>query len=414
MADITRDITESAERHSARLIALQRDLHAHPELGFEEARTAGIVAAEMRRAGLDVRTGLARTGVVADLVGRGSGPAVALRADMDAFPLEEAEGLPWRSLTPGVAHVCGHDAHVAIAAGVAGVLSELREQTPGTVRFIFQPAEERPLVEDDEDRPYWEGVTGISAAQVMVEEGALDLPGLVAVYGMHLWPWLPLGRIGIEEGPAMAGVANWRARVLGRSAHGAMPHDGVDSIVAVAQILNMLQLIVSRQTAPAEPLVITVGTIRGGDRRNVVPDRVDLTATVRALSWQLLEEVVPRRLRAVFRGVTEALGASYELEYCPLIKPVLNDRALAARARADVAAALGADAVVPMMERAMTSDDFAWLAERLPGLYLKVGCGDPKREVVPLHNRGFCFPPETIQQGIVALSAVLIGRLNAG
>ena len=407
----TTSLREAAERHFPYLVELQRDLHAHPEYGFEETRTAGRVAHEMRSLGLEVRTGVVRTGVVATLSGRQDGEAVALRVDMDALPIEEADGLAWRSRTPGLAHVCGHDAHTAIGVGVARVLAELGGELPGTVRFIFQPAEERPLVEGEGESPYWDGVRAVSAAELMLREGVLDSPSISAIYGLHLWPWLTVGKVGVEEGPAMGGVANFRARLHGRSAHGATPQAGVDAIITMAQALCALQTIVARETTPGEPLVVTVGTIRGGDRRNVIADQVDITGTVRALSASLLSEIVPARLRAIFDGVTAAAGASYDLEYYPLIAPVMNDRKLAESARRAVAEALGDEAVVPVLDRAMTSEDFACFAQRVPGLYLKIGCREPGAEMVPLHNRAFRFDPRALLTGTIAASSSIIARL---
>ncbi|MHB0878506.1 MAG: M20 metallopeptidase family protein [Anaerolineae bacterium] len=406
-------IIAEAERQFDSLVELQRDLHAHPEIGYEENRTAARLAEEMRALGLEVRTGLAYTGVTGTLSGGRDGAAVAVRADMDAFPIEEAEGLPWRSQNAGAAHVCGHDAHTAIVVGVARVLTALRGDLAGRVRFIFQPAEERPLVQDEEERPYWEGVRAVPAAQLMVNAGVLRNPDIQAVYGLHLWPWLPAGQIGIEEGPAMAGVANFRARVLGKGAHGAAPHSGVDAIAAMAQIIGMLQLIVSRQTDPSEPLVVTVGTIRGGDRRNVIADRVDITGTVRCVSAKVLRQDVPRQMRAIIAGVTEALGADYVLEYDPVIGPTMNDPALAEAARRAVAGALGDGAVVPALERAMTGEDFSRYAEAIPGLYMKVGCTTPGQPLVPLHNRAFVFDPAAIRHGVIALASAVVDKLGS-
>ncbi|NPV09488.1 MAG: amidohydrolase [Anaerolineae bacterium] len=393
------------------LVEFQRDLHAHPEMGFEEYRTAGRVAEEMQRLGLEVRTGILETGVTATLQGARERQAVALRVDMDAFPIEEAEGLPWRSRRPGVAHVCGHDAHTTIGVGVARALAGLKDRLAGTVRFIFQPAEERPRVLEEGERPYLEGVRAMPAAELLIGEGVLDSPPIQAIYGLHLWPWLPAGQVGIEEGPAMAGAANFTASIHGQGSHGAAPHSGVDSIVAVAHVLSMLQTIVSRQTPPAEPLVITVGTIRGGDRRNVIADRVDITGTVRGFSTPLLREVVPERMRAILEGVCRALGATYDLDYYPLILPVVNDGELARRAREAVEAALGPDVVVTWLERAMTSEDFACYAQRVPGLYLKIGCTRPGEELVPLHNRAFRFDEEALRVGTKAAAVTLAARL---
>lgn len=411
MTDFLRRLLSQVDEDFDHLVEFQRDLHAHPEMGFEEHRTAARVAEELRDLGLEVRTGLVGTGVVATLHGDSEGEAVGLRVDMDAFPIEEAEGLPWRSQNPGVAHVCGHDAHTTMGVGVARVLTAAKSQLRGSVTFIFQPAEERPKVIEEGERPYLEGVRAVSAAELMIQEGAMDSPPVQAVYGLHLWPWLQAGQIGIEEGPAMAGAANFTASIHGHGSHGAAPHAGVDSIVAVSHVLSMLQTIVSRQTPPSEPLVITVGTIRGGDRRNVVADRVDITGTVRGISAELLREVVPDRMHAILDGVCRALGASYDLDYFPLILPVVNDVELARGSREAVAAALGPGAVVASLERAMTSEDFACFSSRVPGLYLKIGCTRPGEELVPLHNRAFRFDEEAIRAGTKAMVATLATRL---
>ena len=396
------------------LVAFQRDLHAHPEVGYEEHRTAAKVAESLTQLGLSVSTGLLGTDVTTVLEGAGDGPTLALRVDMDAFPIEEAEGLPWRSLNPGVSHACGHDAHTTIGVGVARALANDREHLRGRVKFIFQPAEERPRVDDEGEKPYLEGVRATSAAELLVRAGILDSPPVDEVYGLHLWPWLDAGQVGIEEGPAMAGAANFTVSVFGQGSHGAAPHTGVDSIVAVAHILTLMQTIVSRQTSPGEPLVITVGTIRGGDRRNVVADRVDITGTVRSNSAELIRETVPRQLHAVLDGVCRALGARYELDYYPLILPVMNDVTLARAAREAVGAVLGEHSVVASLDRAMTSEDFACYSSRVPGLYLKVGCTQPGEAVIPLHNRAFRFDEEALRVGTKAMALTLAARLTAG
>jgi len=393
------------------LVAFQRDLHSHPEMGYEEHRTAAHVAAALEELGLTVSSGLLGTDVTAVLEGGGDGPTLALRVDMDAFPIEEADGLPWRSLEPGVSHACGHDAHTTIGVGVARALAPVRERLRGRVKFIFQPAEERPRVDDEGEKPYLEGVRATSAAELLVRAGILDSPRVDEVYGLHLWPWLNAGQVGIEEGPAMAGAANFTASVFGQGSHAAAPHTGVDSIVAVAHILSLMQTIVSRQTSPGEPLVITVGTIRGGDRRNVVADRVDITGTVRSNSAELIREAVPRQMHAVLDGVCRALGARYELDYYPLILPVMNDVGLARAAREAVGSVLGEQAVIGSLDRAMTSEDFACFSSRVPGLYIKVGCTRPGDPIIPLHNRAFHFDEEALRVGTKAVALILASRL---
>jgi len=407
-------IRAEAERNFPSLVQLQRDFHEHPELGFEERRTAAIVAREMEEIGLSVRTGVAETGLTADLAGAVEGSAVALRVDMDALPIEEDGDLPWRSRVPGVAHVCGHDAHTAIGIGVARVLAAVRQYLPGTVRFIFQPAEERPVVAEEGERPYLEGAKAVPAAELMIRDGVLEDPPISATFGLHLWPWLEAGVIGVEDGAAMAGAANFVASIYGRSAHGAAPEDGVDSILAVAQVLNMMQLIVSRQKPAAEPLVITVGTIRGGARRNVIADRVDITGTVRGLSGRLLRDVVPVRMKKIFEAVCTSLDASYELEYYPLLMPVMNDPELAASTREAIRKTLGAKAVTASLSKAMTSEDYSCFTQRVPGVHLKIGCTPPGAPAVPLHNRSFTFDEAAIRSGVVAAAAAIAWKLIEG
>ncbi len=412
MTDLGNALMARVDRDFDWLVAFQRDLHAHPEMGYEEHRTAAKVADELERIGLEVSTGWLGTGVTAMLRGAMDGPTVALRVDMDAFPIEEAEGLEWRSCNPGVSHACGHDAHTSIGVGVARALAAERERLRGTVKLIFQPAEERPRVENEGEKPYLEGVRATSAAELLVREGILDSPKVAEVYGLHLWPWLLAGQVGIEEGPSMAGAANFTASLFGQGSHAAAPHTGVDSIVAVAHVLSLMQTIVSRQTPPGEPLVITVGTIRGGDRRNVVADRVDITGTVRSNSSELIRESVPQQMHAVLDGVCRALGARYELDYYPLILPVINDAALARASREVVSAALGEQAVVATLDRAMTSEDFACFSSRVPGLYMKIGCGWRGEEVIPLHNRAFRFDEEALRVGAKAMALTLASRLR--
>lgn len=412
MTDLGSALLARIDRDFDWMMGFQRDLHAHPEMGYEEHRTAAKVVQALEELGLEVTAGWLGTGVTALLRGSEEGHTLALRVDMDAFPIEEADGLEWRSCNPGVSHACGHDAHTTIGLGVARALAAVRESFRGNVKFIFQPAEERPRVEDEGEKPYLEGVRATSAAELLVREGILDKPAVSEVYGLHLWPWLPAGQVGIEEGPAMAGAANFTASLFGQGSHAAAPHTGVDSIVAVAHVLTLMQTIVSRQTSPGEPLVITVGTIRGGDRRNVVADRVDITGTVRSNSTELIRESVPRQMHAVLDGVCRALGARYDLDYYPLILPVINDAALARASREVVATAMGELAVVTTLGRAMTSEDFACYSSRVPGLYMKVGCGWPGEEVIPLHNRAFRFDEEAMRVGAKAMALTLAARLT--
>src|SRR5690606_22502936 len=302
--------SEELDRRVAELapamIELRHRLHAAPELGNREHETARLVAEHLRGLGLEVETGIAHTGVVAVLHGGRAGPVVALRADMDALPVEEQTDLPYRSTVRttylgqdvGVMHACGHDVHMAVQLGVASLLAGLREQLPGTVKLIFQPAEEGPPP----------GERG--GAELMIEEGVLGAPSPVAIFGLHSHPDLDAGHVGYTAGPTFAAVDHFRAAIVGRQSHGAEPHLGVDPIVIAAEAIGALQTIRSRTLAPLEPGVVTVGIVRGGTRWNIIPDRVELEGTVRTYGVDA-QAAAERRMREILDGVTRAHGATY-------------------------------------------------------------------------------------------------------
>ncbi len=400
-------IRASAHRLWPELIRLQRELHEHPELGFEEHRTAQLIATRLAAAGCALQAGIAGTGVVAEIPGRCRERSVLVRVDIDAFPIGEATGLPWASRVPGVSHACGHDAHAAIGVGVALLLQSMPALPAVTAKVLFQPAEERPLCEEGGDRPYREGARATPAAAIVIREGILENPPVQAAFGLHLWPWLQVGQVGVGTGPAMAGVANFLITLMGQSAHAAVPHEGIDTLLASAHLLTMLQSLVARQTAPGEPLVVNVGTIRGGDRRNVVADRVDMTGTVRSVRLELLAERVPERLRAMLEGLAQALGVRYELEYEVLLGPVVNEPALTERTQKAIAAVLGQAAVVCALGPAMTSEDFALYAGQVPAVYLKIGCTAAGERPIPLHSRGFRFDERAMLVGLQAMAAAV-------
>jgi amidohydrolase len=337
------------------LTAWRRDLHAHPELAYEEQRTSAFVADELRRLGLDVHVGLARTGVVATLT-TGDGPSIGLRADMDALAMHEANHFAHRSRFEGKMHGCGHDGHTVMLLAAARRLAE-RPAFRGTVRFVFQPAEE-----------------AAGGAKVMIEEGLFERFPMERVFGMHNWPGLPAGSFAMRAGPIMASMDCFDARIIGKGAHGALPHHGVDPVLAAAHAVVALQSIVSRNIDPRRAAVVSVTKIHAGDAHNIIPETVQLGGALRAFDPEVRERL-KARLGDVVRGTVESLGAAAELRFPIEVPPVINDAGAAALA-GDVAEQLvGATAVTRDTEPVLGSEDFSLMLEKRPGCYVFIGNG---------------------------------------
>jgi len=363
---------------AADMAAWRHDLHAHPETAFEERRTGEIVARLLESFGIAVERGLAKTGVVGTLAGeRPGGPAIALRADMDALHIHEKNGFTHVSTNPGRMHACGHDGHTAMLLGAARYLSETRNFA-GTVHFIFQPAEEN------------EG-----GARVMIEEGVLARYPFRAIYGMHNWPGLPAGQFAIRPGPMMAAFDIFEIAVHGRGAHAAMPHLGVDPVVAAAQIVGGLQTIASRTVNPLTGLVISVTQIHGGDTWNVIPDEVVLRGTTRSFDPAVRDMLEPA-IRRIAEGVGAALGATIEMRYERRYPPTVNSPAETEIAAATAAALVGPDNVRRDLLPSMGAEDFAWFLEQKPGAYIWIGNG---ADQAMLHNPHYDFNDEILPLG---------------
>jgi amidohydrolase len=368
------------------LIETRRDLHRHPELGFQEFRTAGIVADRLRAAGYDVRTGIAETGVVGELHGgAGDGPTLLLRADMDALPIHEQTAHDFASTSPGVMHACGHDAHVAIGLAVAERLAADRGAWPGTVRYVFQPAEE-----------------GGGGARRMVEEGVLD--GVDAALGLHVWTVMESGRIGVVPGPFMASAAEFEITIRGRGGHGASPHETVDPVLTASQAVVALQSVVSRTLHPLRSAVVTVAAIHGGDAFNVIPDTVTLRGTARAFEPEVAE-ALPGWIERVVAGVCAASGAEYEFRYDQHTPPTINDARLAEVVRRAAVQVVGeAEVRTEPDVRTMGSEDFGEFSGRVPGCYFFVGCRDEARGAAfPHHNPRFDICEDALPVGVDVL-----------
>ncbi|HPT98898.1 MAG TPA: amidohydrolase [Armatimonadota bacterium] len=373
----------------ADVIAIRREIHAHPELGYQEVRTAALVAERLQAMGLSVQTGVAETGVVGLLEGGQPGPVVMLRADMDALPIQELTGYPYASQVPGVMHACGHDGHTAALLGAAQVLSAMREQLAGSVKFVFQPAEESR-----------------AGAERMVQEGVLQAPRVDAAFGLHLWNSMSLGTVGVTTGPAMAATDYFEIIIRGRGGHAASPHQAVDPVLAAAHFLVTVQSIISRSRDPLAPAVFSIGCIRGGDAGNVIPDEVLLRGTLRTLS-QENRTLLLKRIEEVLHGTTQALGATYDYDHRPGYPVLVNDAAMADLAREVAAAVVGKEGVLSP-EPTMGGEDMAYYLQEVPGCYLWVGSANPSEEAYPHHNARFNMDERAI--GIAVEILVRLAR----
>ncbi len=398
-------LARSAEAVQPKAIAWRHDIHQHPELGNQEHRTAALVAEHLRHLGMEVETGVGTTGVVGLLKGGKPGPVVALRADMDALPVLEATGLPFASqvrqqyqgVERPVMHACGHDAHVAILMATAEVLAGLKDELPGSVKFIFQPAEEGPS-----DYVY-DGQRHFGARQ-LVEAGVMENPDVAAVFGLHVTASMPTGLIGYRSGPVMASSGDLHIRVQGKQTHGAQPWDGVDPIVTSAQIINGLQAIVSRQTniMPA-PAVVTIGTINGGSRHNIIPDEVVMTGTVRTFGDQVQQQV-NERIERTARGIAEAAGASADVRIVDNYLTTTNHPTLTEQMVPTLQRAAHERVVVSPMVTG--SEDFSYYANEAPGLFVFLGVTPMARmgKAAPNHAPGFIIDDAALLTGVRTLS----------
>jgi len=378
------------------LIATRRDLHRHPEIGFEEVRTAGIVAERLRAAGYDLRTGVAGTGVVGTLRGgAGPGPVLLLRADMDALPVEEETSHDFRSTVPGKMHACGHDAHVAISLAVAERLARRAGDLPGEIRYVFQPAEE-----------------GLGGARRMVAEGVLE--GVDAAIGLHVWSGLPAGTIGVVDGPQLASFQDFRITVTGRGGHAAMPHETVDALHAAAQIVVALQSIVSRNVSPLDHAVVTVGAFHAGTASNVIAGVAELRGTTRAFTTEM-DAMLRERVIGLAEGIAASLGAVAKVEFKDLfVPPTANDPAIAALVRQVATEVVGPDLVhAGPAIRTMAAEDFAEFSTRVPGCFFFVGGADPSIDAVhPHHSPRFDISEKALPVGVEVLERAAVAWLN--
>ncbi len=373
------------------LIAVRRQLHCIPELGFKEEKTSAYVAEYLKRQGLSVVTGIARTGVVGLLETGRPGPTLLVRADMDALPITEATGLPFASQHPGVMHACGHDGHTAMALVTATVMNALKDRINGAIKFVFQPAEEGP-----------------GGAKPMIDAGVMDNPHVDCALGCHIWPTIPEGTIGIRAGALLAAMFRFDITITGKGGHGAMPHLCVDALETGCQVVAALQRIVSRQMDPLHPSVVTVGQFQSGTAFNVIPESANLSGTARTFDktiWKRWPEIID----TIVKGVCQSMGAGYEMSCEQGYPPTINDPDMAGRMRRIAEDVVGVDRVV-VPERTLGGEDMAFFLERVPGCFFCLGAGNDS--FAGIHNPRFGFNEEILLTGVETYCRAAIDLLG--
>ena len=364
------------------LVEIRRTIHMHPELGFEEVETSKLVSEWLERFGLQVKRGVAETGVVGLLQGSQPGRTVAIRADMDALPLDEANQVPYVSKVKGKMHACGHDAHVAILLGVAKYFSSIKDQLKGNIKWIFQPAEE-----------------GGGGGKVMVEEGVLENPKVDAIFGTHVFPLLPVGKVGIYEREGLAAADRVKIKIIGKGGHGAMPHLCKDPILAAGHVITQLHSIVSRNINPLDSAVITIGKISGGTAINIIPDEVEMLVTVRSLSPQVREEL-NRRMEEVVQGVARSFEMDYRYEFEYGYPVLINDPKMSKLVASACSKGIGEENVV-VLKPSMGSEDFSFYLEKISGSFFRLGIRNEKKGIIhPYHSSLFDIDEEVLPFGV--------------
>ncbi len=369
---------------------LRRDFHRHPEIGFKEIRTANIVANELKNLGLEVKTGVGQTGVVALLEGKEPGPVVMLRFDMDALPIQEETGAEYASVNDGVMHACGHDGHMAIGLTVARMLNDQRDEFNGTVKLVFQPAEE-----------------GLGGAESMIADGILHSPSPDVVLALHVWNERPVGWIGIVPGPVMAAADTFTIRIIGKGGHGAVPNLCNDPILAASQVINSLQSIVSRNVSPLQSVVVSVASIHGGEAFNVIPSEVEMKGTIRTFETTVRDRVIIR-VQQIVENVTRAFECESKVEIRSITPAVLNHPKITLRVQ-QVASRLLPNDQLDFNSVTMGSEDMAYVLQQIPGCYFFIGSANKEKNLNASHHHAkFDFDESILPKaaGLMAASAM--------
>jgi len=367
------------------LVEWRRRIHQKPELGFQETLTAEFISQQLTAMGIDHQTGIAKTGIVATIKGEkpGGERVLAIRADIDALPVQELNQVPYCSQHPGIMHACGHDGHTAIALGTASYLQQHLGDFAGTVKIIFQPAEEGP-----------------GGAKPMIAAGVLKNPDVNAIIGLHLWNNLPLGTIGVRAGALMAAVESFHCTVLGKGGHGALPHQTVDSVLVAAQIVNALQTIVARNVNPLDSAVVTVGELHAGTALNVIADSARMSGTVRYFNPDF-QGFFSRRIEQIIAGICQSHGAKYELDYVSLYPPVINDAMMAELVRAVAEEVIETPIGIVPECQTMGGEDMSFFLQEVPGCYFFLGSANPQQKLdYPHHHPRFDFDETALMMGV--------------
>ena len=378
---------EQAQKIKDQTVAWRRDFHRHPEMGFKEVRTAQIVADELTRLGMDVTTGVGKTGVVGMLHGAAETPVLLLRFDMDALPIQEETGAEYASHNPGMMHACGHDAHTAVGLSVARLLGAQKAQLPGTIKFVFQPAEELD-----------------GGAAHMIADGVLTNPIPDVVMGMHVWNERPVGWYGLTRGPSMAGADIFSVRVSGKGGHGAQPHISRDPIMAVAHIVTALQTIVSRNVNPLDTAVVSVTQIQSGTANNIIPQEALFTGTLRSFKPEV-RALIKDRFYTLIETIAGAMGCQAEIDFIKVTEPVINDPQVAGL-MAQVAAEVDPQAKIDTAFQTMGGEDFSLMMQTIPGCFMMVGSADPERGL----NYGHHHPKFDIDEACLPFAVAILAQ----
>lgn len=387
-------VKELSDKNYERIKDIRHLIHMHPEIGFEEFKTSKIIVGELEKLNIEVKSNIAKTGVVGLLRGKHEGKTVMLRADMDGLKLEEKINLPYKSKVPGMMHGCGHDGHVASLLGTAMILSALRNELKGNIKFVFQPAEET------------EG-----GAKPMIEEGILENPKVDAVFGGHLWGSIKEGEIHVKHGAMMAAPDTFKFKVIGKGGHGGSPHLTIDPIVITCQIVSTIQTIVSRKNNPLNPLVITCGKIKGGDSHNIIPNEVEVSGTVRTFDEQTRSEVA-KLMEDIIKGICISQGATYEFEFEKKFPPLINDYEMTDLAKVSLEKVVGKNNVKELKEATMGAEDFSYYIKEVPGSFFFVGIAEDENNPVIHHNPYFKFDDKNLKILSESLAQVAIDFLN--
>jgi len=391
-------VKELAMKYKDTITNYRRYFHKYPELGHQETRTAAKVTEILESLGIETIKNVGKTGVVGILKGRKEGKVIALRADMDALPILEDTGLEFSSVSKGVMHACGHDMHTAMLLGCAHVLSEMKDNLKGTIKFVFQPAEEN-------------NPTG--GAPGMILDGVLEEPKVDAMIALHVWPQLETGTAAIKGGPMMGASDRIFITIKGQSSHGSAPEDGIDAVAVAANVISVLQTIVSRNVGPLDSTVISIGKINGGSRYNVIADEIHMEGTVRNLNPDI-RNIIPEKIEKLIKGVTSAMGGDYEFEYVKGYPPTINEVEMTKLVFKTIQDILGDGAIIPD-KPALGGEDFSFFSEKLPTAYFWLGCRKneiPFKNCAPIHNPKFNPDEEALSIGVELMVNSALNFLN--